>query len=64
MRLPFLYCTLLATLLTVSGCSQRQVYDAGLGWRQQQCYQLIDKREQEQCLELARKRYSEQKSAE
>lgn len=43
--------------LIVAGCSGRQVYDAGLGWRQNECNRMVDAAERARCLETANKDY-------
>lgn len=41
----------------LAGCSGRQVYDAGLGWRQNECNRMVDAAERARCLEKANKDY-------
>lgn len=42
-------CLLLGVLL-LAGCSSRQLYEAGQGWRQNECGKLPDQRDYERCV--------------
>ena len=50
-----LLCLLVACL--VAGCSGRQLYDAGTGWRQAECQKILDNAERERCLRTANTDY-------
>jgi hypothetical protein len=47
----------LAALGLFGGCTSRQVYDAGTGWRQNECNRRLDPGERARCLETANKDY-------
>ena len=46
----------LAALL-VSGCSSREIYDASLGWRENECYKIGDLEQRERCMKEADRPY-------
>ncbi len=46
----------LAALL-VCGCSSRQIYDASLGWRKNECYKIGDLEQRERCMKEADRPY-------
>jgi hypothetical protein len=48
---------LLGLCLIVAGCTGRQVYDAGTGWRQNECNKILDPGERARCMETANKDY-------
>jgi hypothetical protein len=33
-----------------SGCSSREIYDASLGWRKNECYKIGDLEQRERCM--------------
>lgn len=51
-----------AAAATVSGCSGRQAYDAGYGWRMHECQKVLDDYERARCLETARMDYDTYKA--
>ena len=42
---------------SVSGCSSRQLYNAGIGWRQNECQKMLDGADRARCLETANTGY-------
>ena len=48
---------LLALPLTVTGCSSREIYQSGLGWRQNECQKILESAERARCLETANMDY-------
>ena len=46
----------LAALLAC-GCSSRQIYDASLGWRKNECYKIGDLEQRERCMKEADRPY-------
>ncbi len=40
-----------------SGCSGRQIYESGVGWRQNECQKILESAERARCLETANKDY-------
>lgn len=48
---------ILSVVLLLGACTSRQVYDAGLGWRQNECNRMVDAAERARCLETANKDY-------
>jgi hypothetical protein len=48
---------LLGLCLAAAGCTGRQVYDAGTGWRQNECNKVLDAGERARCMETANKDY-------
>jgi hypothetical protein len=53
---------LLAAAVALPGCSGRQMYDAGYGWRMHACHQILDDYERARCLETAKMDYDTYKS--
>ena len=47
----------LALPLTVTGCSGREIYQSGLGWRQNECQKMLESAERARCLETANTDY-------
>ncbi len=50
-------CIVFLALVFLSACSDRQIYDSGQGWRENECNNMIDADKQRQCLEQASKPY-------
>jgi hypothetical protein len=44
-------------MLLLGACTSRQVYDAGAGWRQNECNKSIDAGERARCMETATRDY-------
>ena len=47
----------IAILFMLSGCSNRQLYDATQGERENACRQIADAQKRERCLDSARESY-------
>ncbi len=47
----------LGAMLLLGACTSRQVYDAGAGWRQNECNKSIDAGERARCMETATRDY-------
>ena len=45
--------------IMASGCTSAQLYDAGQGWRQNQCGKILAADERSRCLDVARMPYDE-----
>lgn len=43
------------------GCSSQQLYGAGQGWHQTECYKIPDRQEQDRCLSNASMSYEQYK---
>jgi hypothetical protein len=55
-----------AVLLTLNGCSNREVYNSLQGAKQNECNKIVDNNERQRCFENANKnydRYQQQKDA-
>ena len=48
---------MLIALPLLGACTSRQVYDAGVGWRQNECNQMMEPAERARCMETANKDY-------
>lgn len=44
-------------LFRASGCTGREIYQSGLGWRQNECQKVLDGAERTRCMETANKDY-------
>ena len=44
-------------LFVLSGCSSREIYQSGTGWRQSECQKILDGAERARCMETANKDY-------
>lgn len=49
--------SLAGVLFLVSGCTGREIYQSGLGWRQNECQKVLDAAERARCMETANKDY-------
>lgn len=56
---PFL---LLTSLIILSACSEKQVYQSGDGWRQLECSKILDEKQRNRCYEHANRRYEDYKA--
>jgi len=52
---PVLFILLVACAL--AACSSRQVYNAGVGWRQNECQKILEGPERARCMESANADY-------
>ena len=46
-----------AVIAALCACSSRQIYNAGAGWRQNECQKILEGAERARCLESAGKDY-------
>jgi hypothetical protein len=53
-RLP-----ILLVLLSVAGCSTRQLYSTGQSWQRQECLRLPDLAERDRCMRSTARSYDE-----
>jgi hypothetical protein len=59
---PYGTCWLLMTLflpVTLTACSNQQVYGIGQAWQRNQCFTIDDPRERSRCLESAETPYEQ-----
>jgi hypothetical protein len=48
---------LAGVLFLASGCTCKDIYQSGLGWRQNECRKVLDGAERARCMETANKDY-------
>lgn len=53
----------LAAALLVGACSSKEIYDASLGWRKNECYKIGDLDRRERCLKEADRPYDAYRAA-
>jgi hypothetical protein len=55
-RLRF-HLLILVSMLVLSGCSGRQIYQSAAGWRLNECQKILEDAERARCMEQANKDY-------
>ena len=58
---PALILICLTVSAALSGCTSRQLYNAGQGWQRNECNKLLDQGERERCLREANTTYDDYK---
>jgi hypothetical protein len=51
------FAVMIGALLILPGCSSREIYQSGIGWRQSECEKILDGVERARCMETANKDY-------